>query len=292
MSVVSDVVRAMFEKSDTRRDEGLTTPEDIVRFDDITYGKAGEWNLLDVYRPRGREGEKLPVIVSVHGGGWVYGKKETYQFYCMSLAEQGFAVVNFNYRLAPEFKFPAPVLDTNEVFRWVMEHGEEYGMDTGRIYGVGDSAGAQLLGTYAAICANPAYAALYGVKPPEGLTIRAIALNCGVYRVAPRKRTDAIFWMLREYFPQKGSPEELEMADFRKYITADYPAVYVMTATGDFMKEDAPALVQVLKEKGIPHQYRLYGDEANQLGHVFHCDIRSADAVKCNLDECEFFRRV
>lgn len=55
----------------------------------------------------------IPVIVSVHGGGWGYGDKERYQYYCMSLAQQGFAVVNFSYRLASKYKFPAPLEDTN-----------------------------------------------------------------------------------------------------------------------------------------------------------------------------------
>lgn len=68
---------------DAKRDEGLTTPDDIKRFDNIRYG-LHERKILDVYRPKGQEG-RLPVIVSVHGGGWVYGNKEIMQFYCMSL---------------------------------------------------------------------------------------------------------------------------------------------------------------------------------------------------------------
>ena len=67
---------------------------------------------MDVYRPRDTDAV-IPVIVSVHGGGWGYGDKERYQYYCMSLAQQGFAVVNFSYRLASKYKFPAPLEDTN-----------------------------------------------------------------------------------------------------------------------------------------------------------------------------------
>lgn len=44
----------------------------MVRIDDIAYGSDPAWQVLDVYRPRSAGGEKLPVIVSVHGGGWVY----------------------------------------------------------------------------------------------------------------------------------------------------------------------------------------------------------------------------
>ena len=112
---ISDIIRAEFAEEDNKRDAGLKTPENIVRYDDIIYGTESKWQKLDVYCQKDATG-KLPVIVSVHGGGWVYGDKERYQFYCMDLAERGFAVVNFSYRLAPEYKFPASLEDTNSVF--------------------------------------------------------------------------------------------------------------------------------------------------------------------------------
>ena len=48
----------------------------------------------------------LPVILNVHGGGWVYGTKDVYLRYCLFLAQQGFAVVDMNYHLAPKKRFP------------------------------------------------------------------------------------------------------------------------------------------------------------------------------------------
>lgn len=68
MSLVSMYIRYDFAKGDRKRDAGLKTPEDVIRYDDIEYGKDRKWQILDVYRPKGMEG-KLPVIISVHGGG-------------------------------------------------------------------------------------------------------------------------------------------------------------------------------------------------------------------------------
>lgn len=162
------VTRRMFEASDKKRDAGLTTPDDIIRFDDISYGRYGKWNLLDVYRPKKEtvinmddhingSQKKLPVIVSVHGGGWVYGDKDVYQHYCMSLASRGFAVVNYTYRLAPEDKFPASLYDTDAVFRWIYENADYYGLDTDNVYAVGDSAGANLLAIYINLINDSSY---------------------------------------------------------------------------------------------------------------------------------------
>ena len=137
--------------------------------------------VLDVYRPKDTEGN-LPVIVSVHGGGWVYGDKELYQYYCMSIAQRGFAVVNFTYRLAPEYQFPAPMEDTNSVFAWILDNKDKYGMDVANLFAVGDSAGGQILSLYADICTNAEYAKEYDFQVPEGLKIKAVALNCGSSR--------------------------------------------------------------------------------------------------------------
>ena len=122
---MSSIIRREFKKGDDIRDAGLTAPDDVIRYKDIAYGKDSAMQVLDVYRPKDTEGS-LPVIVSVHGGGWVYGDKELYQYYCMSLAQRGFAVVNFTYRLAPEYQFPAPVEDTNSVFAWILDNKDKF----------------------------------------------------------------------------------------------------------------------------------------------------------------------
>ncbi len=226
MSQASDMVRTEFKKGDDIRDAGLTTPEDIIRYDDIVYGEDPKWQSLDVYRPKSAEGKKLPVIVSVHGGGWVYGDKERYQFYCMNLAQRGFAVVNYTYRLAPEYKYPSSLEDTNSVFTWILAHGGEYGFDTAHIFGVGDSAGGHNLGLYAGICTNPQYAAGYGFKTPEGFAPTAIGLHCGAYRIeiGQEGNTDDLTQrLMADFLPEKGTEKELELIDVTKHITEKYP---------------------------------------------------------------------
>lgn len=290
MSLTSFMVRALFKRGDDKRDEGCTTPEDIRRFDDIVYGPDPKWNRLDVYRPKEAQG-LLPVIVSVHGGGWVYGDKERYQYYCMSLAQQGFAVVNFTYRLAPKYKFPAPVEDTNRVFAWILSHAGQYELDTGNLFAVGDSAGAQLLAMYSCICTNPAYASGFAVHTPARAVPRAVALNCGVYKIEKSRKKDLTTRLMADYLPGKGTEQELQQISVLQYVTGDFPPAFVMTAEGDFLAEQAKPLVGRLKEMGAEAKYHYYGDKDHVLGHVFHCDIRSENAARCNREECAFFRK-
>ena len=289
MSFTSSMLRWAFKHGDDKRDAGLSTPEGIERFDDLRYGADEKWNVLDVYRPKGAEG-KLPVIVSVHGGGWVYGDKERYQYYCMSLAEQGFAVVNFTYRLAPKFKYPAPLEDTNAVFHWLMRNGEKYGLDTGRVFALGDSAGAQILALYSCLCTNPDYARSFSFSAPEGFAPRAIALNCGVYEIKFGEKKDLTARLMADYLPGKGTAQERDENSVLLHATKDFPPSFVMTCEGDFLVDQATVLVDRLKQLGVPAEYHYYGDKEHVLGHVFHCNVRSADAQRCNREECEFFQ--
>ena len=271
---------------------GLTTPENIERFDNIRYGSDRKYQKLDVYRPKDKKGVKLPVIVNVHGGAWVYGTKEVYQYYCMSLAQHGFAVVNFSYRLAPRHKYPAAVEDINSVFNWIIANAKTYDLDTDNLFAVGDSAGAHLLAVYACILTNGDYRKTYDFSPAPEVKLNAIALNCGKYVIDQHFEEDSNLEKLsRDIFPGGGTKEEKTHATPAHFVTDQFPPTYLMTATGDFLKNQAPFMKERFDECGIPYVYKIYGDENNLLPHVFHCNMRLEDAHTCNERECGFFRR-
>lgn len=291
MSFTSIMVNYMFSKGDRERDAGLTSPEDVERRDDISYGPHNKDNRMDIYYPKQRTG-MIPVIVSVHGGGWVYGSKEVYQYYGMSLAQQGFAFVNFNYRLAPRHRYPSPLEDTNNVIRFLHEHAKEYGLDLGNVFMVGDSAGAHMLSLYSCICTNPEYAKRYSFRVPEGFVPKAIALNCGIYDIhLALGENKQLNGLMKDFLGRKEFSKKLEDINVISHITKQFPPTYLMTAEADFLKVQAPYLEAKLKELAIPYEYKLYGSEENQLPHVFHCNMKLPDAKECNKAECEFFRR-
>ena len=234
MSVESFSFWFFASRSDAKRDRGLKTPEDIRRIDRIPYGPDARWNTLDVYRPRGKAG-KLPVIVNIHGGGYVYGSTKQYQFYCMGLAQRGFAVVSFNYHLAPKYKFPTPVRDTNLVMEWICRKAEIYGFDTDNVVIVGDSAGAQLASQYAVICTDPEYAKIMEITPPE-FTLRAVGLNCGMYDLKKRAGEIPGNKLMIDYFTKDPSVYGKKL-DVLSHVTEKFPPAYLLSAKGDFLVE-------------------------------------------------------
>lgn len=299
MSSQSQQMRKEWAINDAKRDANYRTPDTIERFDDISYGPYPE-NVLDVYRRKDQAavveaGGKLPVIVSVHGGGWVYGDKELYQFYCMDLATRGFVVVNFTYRLSPESKYPAQMEDINQVIHWMAENADEYGMDMDRVFMVGDSAGAHMLGIYTCICTDPAYAAQYPFAPVEGFKPRAIALNCGAYRPLPIQPGDdddpGTLQLMEDLLENAQDPAVRTLIDVTAHINPQFPPMYVMTAHGDqqVSHEQAYMLLRACEEKGVPYTHRHYGGANNVLYHVYHITIDDPNAIQCNDDECAFF---
>lgn len=290
MSITSFMMRHMSKKSDAKRDAGLTVPEDVKRIVNIAYGPH-KMQVLDVYRPMEADA-KLPVIVSVHGGGWVYGDKELYQYYCMSLAQRGFVVVNFSYRLSPESKHPCHLEDTNMVFHWVMNEGAKYGMDRDNIFAVGDSAGGHLLSLFCSLCTNPEYAANYDFKAPENFAPKAVALNCAVLDVDEAKNGmgKAAMQLVKDVLPRKNREENLKLFDPIRHVNENYPPCYLMTSNEDFLRTQPTGFAKKLESCGVPYEYVMYGDEEHKLGHVFHVDMYNEIGKQCNDAQCAYFK--
>ena len=123
--------------------------EEVFRVEDKKIpGPLGEIPLR-IYTPR-EAGEPLPIIVWIHGGGFVIGGLESYDRICRVLANRVEAiVVSVDYRLAPEHRHPAAVEDSFAALQWVAANTKELGGDASRIAVAGDSAG----GNLAAVCA-------------------------------------------------------------------------------------------------------------------------------------------
>jgi acetyl esterase len=101
-----------------------------------------------LYRPTANEA--LPVVLFIHGGGWVMGSLEICDPFCRALAnEAGCAIVSVNYRLAPEDPYPAALDDCTSALAWLCDQSATLNLDTSRLGVAGESAGANLA---AALC--------------------------------------------------------------------------------------------------------------------------------------------
>jgi acetyl esterase/lipase len=117
-------------------------PDGVRKVADLTYVQYGTRCLkLDMYLPAG---QRLPVVVLVHGGGWRSGYRSEFAPMAVRLAQRGYAAIAVSYRLSGEARYPAAIEDVQAAVRWVREHAVQYRLDPARIALAGGSAGGQI----------------------------------------------------------------------------------------------------------------------------------------------------
>lgn len=273
--------------NDEKRDAGLPHVfKGVQRIDDLAYGPVSKWNLLDIYRPSEYQG-KLPVMISIHGGGWCYGTKETYQYYGMGMAQRGFAFVNFNYQLAPTVHYPAQLEEVNRVMHWVVDHADQYDLDVNNVVLIGDSAGGQMMMQYLAAYINPDYRRQLGFKRPA-MKIRAAANNCGASFLTLPGTLDGLpsAYFLPEIVKEKG-----QQLAYEQYLTKGLPPIFIATGNKDMIHDCSVRLDGYMLAKGLPHVFHNYGDKEHPAHHVFMISQKDPLAKKANDDEVAFLKK-
>ncbi len=113
---------------------------------DVIYGKVKNRNLLlDIIKISGEVNKKLPVIVFIHGGGWIAGNKESGWTKLMPFVENGYIGVSISYRLSNEANFPSQIEDCKCAIRFLRANSEKYNIDPEKIGVWGSSAGGNLV---------------------------------------------------------------------------------------------------------------------------------------------------
>jgi len=118
----------------------------FLRQENLSYGEAGVRNQLDIWhRPDVEVDGRAPVLIQIHGSGWVKGSKRGQGYPLMAhMAERGWVCVAINYSLAPAARWPAHIIDVKRAIAWVRENIADYGGDPDFIVVTGGSAGGHL----------------------------------------------------------------------------------------------------------------------------------------------------
>ena len=211
-----------------------------------------------VYTPRDVGGEKLPVLVVYHGGGWVIGNLETHDNQCRYLSnEADMIVVAVDYRLAPEHKFPAGVNDCINATEWVIANAETLGGDPSKVAVTGDSAG----GNMAAVVAQQ----LKGKIRFQLLVYPATDFSETVYPSREEFGGGEYFLSMEDMAWFGGllvnEPSDLlgETASVmaRKDLSGLAPALTI-TAGYDPLRDEGKAYADRLREAGVSSEYKCF----------------------------------
>lgn len=231
----------------------------------ITYGTApardGYEIPLRIYRPRAvRDTDTdVPVIVYLHGGGWVQGNVVMYDPLCTHLAARVRAVVvSVDYRMAPEHQAPTPAYDAFDATRWISLNGPALRADVSRLAVCGDSAGANL----AAVVSQLARAARGPAIAHQALLYPGVDMTLSSPSIAEFANAPILTRASIDAFRAHYVPDGMDLRDpLLSPLFGDLeglPPALVQTADLDPLRDDGTRYAEALREAGVAARLTNY----------------------------------
>ena len=228
--------------------------EPVASVEDLSLGGVP----CRLYRPV--DSDALPVVVWLHGGGWVIGSVETYDPVARAVAlASGAAVVSVDYRLAPEHRFPAAVDDAEAAVLAIASSASELGLDGSRLAVAGDSAGGNLSAVVARRLRDSGgpplrlQALIYPVTDASMDTpsYTEVAVNGAL-------SGEEMEWYWRHYLGS-GDGAHPDASPLKAPDLSDLPAAWVLVADHDPLRDEALAYADALRAAGVPVELRRFG---------------------------------
>jgi acetyl esterase len=208
---------------------------------------------LRLYRSAAAPAENAACLVYFHGGGWVVGGLDTYDGLCRSIANLAQAVViSVDYRMGPEFPFPAAIEDGTAALRHILADAAKLGIDANRMAVGGDSAGGN-------IAAVMAIASRNGDAPP--LTFQMLFYpvtdlsqtqeSYTTYAEGYGLTTAGMAWFRQHYLGEEGHANDWRASPLRAHSLADVAPAFVLTAGFDVLHDEGRAYAHRLRDEGV-----------------------------------------
>lgn len=236
------------------------------KMEEHRYG-TGERERLDLIYSKSAGTQKLPVLIYMHGGGWIAGEKEVKHVYLSKFAEIGYFVVNIEYDLAPERQFPYAIGQCAAAVDYFLDLAGNYPADVEKIAVAGESAGVFYACYMAAFAKDKALPQKLGLSPMRHreFDVKAVFSNCG--GVDFKQLLDTNFPdsdLFLEAFSGH-SIEELKAGKWDEYlhwmnpmdhIRSDFPPTLLMYGSLDTLRTNTFSMQKRFEELNVP--YTLY----------------------------------
>ena len=262
----------------------LTTIVSSIK--DIPYESAFGDVSLDMYTPK-NVCHPLPILLWVHGGGYVSGDKSGIEPWAHELiARVDIAVVCINYNLAPQSRYPVPLYQICEAVDYLRRHEREFSLHTDGIFIGGDSAGAQIAAQFASLYFDSELRNRLKIPTDSLKTIAGAVLCCGFYdlRSARTARFPAIRTFIGTYIGKTHDMFSSE-TDLFSRLNSGFCDTFVSCGTRDPFFTQSKRLATVLEEKNIAAE-KFFPKE----GHEFQFRIGSKNSTAAADRVAEFIR--
>jgi len=235
-----------------------TTPEAVAKVVERTFPGPGGAVPIRVYIPAGQG--PFPVVLYIHGGGWVIADLDTYDASPRAIANAAKAiVVSTHYRQAPEHKFPAAHEDTLAAYEWVLANAAKFGGDPKRIALVGESAGGNMAANIAIAARDKKLQA-----PLHQVLVYPVANNdmnapSYVENANAKPLNKAMMeWFVKHTFASPDQTADPRIALAKRTDLAGVAPATIVLAQIDPLRSDGEALAAALRAAGVPVTVQRY----------------------------------
>jgi acetyl esterase/lipase len=283
------LIRNAFNKEGVKMNQELAKhvkPGLVTERLDLVYNDKDPDAKFDLFYPTAIEGADtlLPVIVWVHGGGWISGDKSQVGNYCRILASKGYAVVAINYSLAPERNYPMPVWQTNQALQYIYEQASKLHIDRTKIVLAGDSGGAHIVTQVANIMTNPGYASVMKMQPPiHPSNLKGMLLFCGPYDVgAVNMDGDFGQFLKTVLWSYSGNRDYLKDPYFKTasvidFLSPAFPPSFISAGNGDPLLPQSVSIAEKLTQFNVRHTKLFFPDNYSPaLPHEYQFNLDEA----------------
>lgn len=194
------------------------------------------------------------LIIYIHDGGWMFGNMDKYSAICSNICRAtGSAVLALDYRLAPEFKFPVPVMDCYNAFLWAYQGARYWKIDTSKIYLLGSCAGGNIAAAVSRVARDkkgPAPAGLILIDPITDCRLRTQSIE--KYGENPVISKKTIMFYISNY---QREPKDILDPLFSPLLAQDHsrlPETLVISSGKNPLSDDAKLYAQALKSADSP----------------------------------------
>jgi acetyl esterase/lipase len=258
---------------------------------EIAYADEYPNSFLDITYPDADTSVRRPTLVYFHGGGFFAGSKSAGDPLASSdvtsllddICAAGYNVVNVDYGLVPDCRFPVPVIQANQALAWCESHAKEYGLDLDDVVIMGSSAGAIITSQLGAVISNPKYADALGIKPKlEPSQVRALVIDDAplVYdEFSLATKVIVGNYVSGTVFLSK---DQVHRYDATQWVTSDYPPAVLL---GSEYHNDMRHMDAALSEAGVTHE--LIDPLAERGLKMPHCFVASERKDKVARDAFE-----
>lgn len=241
-------------------------PPGVKMLGDISYVPNGDDSQkLDLYLPEKPAEQPLPLIVHIHGGGWMAGNK--YPCPVVGMVAKGYAVASVEYRFSQKAKFPAQIQDCQAAIRWLRANSQQHNIDPMRVGAVGGSAGGHLSALVGTSGGKKAFAPIGG-NEEQSDRVQAV---CDIFGPAnfstvmqqadDDKNVRNIFTFNSPKDPYshligvslEGNKEKTDAVSPVHYVSKDTPPILILHGTHDALVPLAQSeeFAAALKDKGV-----------------------------------------